>query len=296
MSKRKCKILILDHVETYISSRDLSAEYTKALRNRLIAFCRWLGGTATLDRFEARTVNDWLSYHKEAGRASMSTINSYRRGVLCIWRDAYESELIDNPPLRVKRIKVPRIVVEAFTHEEIAGLLVEADRLRGYLPNGVKRNEFMRAIILVAYCTGLRRGDLLRVKRSQIRRDGSATIIQHKTGFEVRVKLSAEAMAAVAKLKPDDGDDRLLPWAFTPNRLQTTFKAMREAAGVRPGTFRWLRRSAGSYAESVQPGAGSRLLGHADGRVFGKHYEDQDISRPNAIEPPAIVLPMIAGA
>ena len=80
------------------------------------------------------------------------------------------------------------------------------------------------------------------------------------------MKLSADAEQAVAKLKPDNDDDRLLPWPFTANRLQTTFNTLVKTAGVRKGQFRWLRRSAGSYAESVTPGAGARLLGHRDER------------------------------
>jgi integrase len=253
----------------------------------------WLGGDATLDRLESGTFNRWVTELRESGMA-LNTVDGYRRCVLCIWRDAYESELMDNPPLRIKRLKKPRIVVEAFNHAEIAAILAAADKLRGYLPNGIKRSSFMRAAILVAYCSGLRRGDILRMKRSQVRDDGSVTVLQRKTGYPVRVKLSADALEAVRKLEPDDDDDRLLPWAFTPNRLQTTFNVLVKAAGVRKGSFRWLRRSAGSYAESVQPGGGARLLGHRDERMFRRHYEDHDITQVNVIEPPPIALPKIA--
>ena len=39
-------------------------------------------------------------------------------------------------------------MVEAFNHAEIAGLLAAADKLRGYMPNGIKRSHIMRARIL----------------------------------------------------------------------------------------------------------------------------------------------------
>jgi hypothetical protein len=61
-----------------------------------------------------------------------------------------------------------------------------------------------------------------------------------------------------------------------------------KAAGVRDGCFKWLRRSAGSYADAAQAVNGSRLLGHADQRVFGKHYEDKSINRKEPIAPPKI--------
>ena len=141
----------------------------------------------------------------------------------------------------------------------------------------------------------MRRGDLLRLKRLQLRDDGTVTVLRRKTGYPVRVKLSPNALAAVRKLKPDDDNDRFLPWAFTTNRLATTFNAIVKAAGVRKGQFRWLRRSAGSYAESVQPGGGSRLLGHRDERMFRRHYEDCDITQTTVIEPPPIVPLAVIG-
>jgi integrase len=292
---RRKKILILDHLQTYIEARDLSPEYTRMLRHHVRVFCEWLGGSPTLDKFESKTFNKWVT-ELRATDAALNTVDNYRRAVLCVWRDAYEDELIDNPPLRIKRLKKPRIVVECFTHEEIAKLLAEAAKIKGYMPNGVRRSDLMRAAIISAYCTGLRRGDLLRLKRSQLNKDGIATVIQRKTGYPVRVKLSPEAIEACAKLKPDNGDDCLLPLAHGSNWLQVTFGKIVKRSGVRPGQFRWLRRSAGSYAEANTPGGGSRVLGHRDGRVFTKHYEDLSISQQHIVEVPSLPLPQVATA
>jgi integrase len=281
----------MQYVETYIEARDLCPVYCLVLRARVRVFCVWLGGAATLDRLESGVFNKWVSELRESGMA-LNTVDGYRRCVLCIWRDAYDAELIDNPPLRIKRLKKPRIVIEAFNHAEIAAILAAADKLPGYYRNGIKRSDIMRATILCAYCTGLRRGDLLRMMRSQLRDDGTATVLQRKTGYPVRVKLSPDALEAVRRLKPDTADDRLLPWAVHQNVIHVTFAKLVKAAGVRKGQFRWLRRSAGSYAETVQPGGGARLLGHRDERMFRRHYEDAEITQTTVIEPPP--LPKIA--
>jgi len=64
-------------------------------------------------------------------------------------------------------------------------------------------------------------------------------------------------------------------------------------AGLQSGTFRWLRRSAGSYAESVQRGNGAAALGHRSEGVFRTHYDDPSISKPTPIIVPALKRPAV---
>lgn len=80
--------------------------------------------------------------------------------------------------------------------------------------------------------------------------------------------------------------DRALPWPHDYHVFGRHFGMLVKRAGVRPGTFKWLRRSAGSYAESMQPGAGTRLLGHRDANVFNGFYRDDQIVQQQPIEPP----------
>jgi hypothetical protein len=61
-----------------------------------------------------------------------------------------------------------------------------------------------------------------------------------------------------------------------------------DAAGVRRGQFRWLRRSAGSYADVEKFGNGSLVLGHRDRRMFNSHYECTDITRREPVSPPTL--------
>ena len=215
----------MQHVETYIEARDLCPDYCLSLRARVRKFCLYIGPPATIDQLEPRTFNQWLGVLQQSTMRA-NTIEGYRRSVLCVWRDAYESELTEVAPLRIKRLKKQRIVVEAFTHEEIRALMAATDKLTGYLPNGIKRKDVVLLSILLAYCSGLRRGYIFRLTRSQVRSDGAATVIQRKTGYPVKIRLSPEAMKLMAKIKPDNGDDRVCPWPYTGNRLATTFKQL----------------------------------------------------------------------
>jgi integrase len=196
------------------------------------------------------------------------------------------------PPLRVRKIKLPKQIVECFTHEEIGKLILTARARKGYLANGVKRSDFWEALIMAAYATGLRRGDLVTVKRSQIGKDGRATVIQSKTGYPAVVRFPSEVMALIDRMKSDCG--RALPWPYRSDALAPRFRVIVRNANVRPGTLRWLRRSAGSYAEKMQPGSGRRLLGQQSEWVFRDHYHDLSIAPPETVEPPGLELASIA--
>jgi integrase len=214
------------------------------------------------------------------------TINTYRANVLAVWNAAYMDKLNDDPPLRVRRVKRPRLLVEAYTTAEIQQLLTASAELNGYDKIGNKRSEFWQALIHGAYSTGLRRGDLLSVPKADIRADGMYATIQSKTGYRVLVQFSPATLAHADKLRSTRG--LLIDWPYRLDAMTWAFRRVRNHAGIDHGSFRWLRRSAGSYAESIQPGAGSRALGHRNESVFRNHYEDEGISTTRPFTPPPL--------
>lgn len=161
---------VVRYLERYLLARDVSKDYADLLRARLLKFAKW-ARNPTIHRIDCELVNRFLVYLQESG-AKPFTLDGYRRAILCVWNDALLSGANDNPPTRLRKIRRPHAPVTAFTHEEIQQLLAVAESLAGWFPNGAKRSEFWRAAIHSAYSTGLRRGDLLRVQRSAIGRDG----------------------------------------------------------------------------------------------------------------------------
>ena len=203
-----------------------------------------------------------------------------------MWRAAYLERLNAHPPLRVRPIRKPRRIVCAFTREEILRLVAVCGRLPGFLPNGVRRSDFWLAMIHAAYSTGLRRGDLLAIAKDQIRTDGVVSLVQSKTGYPITVRLSADALAAIRRMPIECV--QAFPWPYHSNALPRQFRSLVKAAMIRPGQFKWLRASAGSYAESEAPGQGPRLLGHRSAAVFRAHYEDASITQTKPVTPPEL--------
>ncbi len=279
-------LTLVQYLERYLGCHDLSPEYRDKLGYQIALFIRWYGSDPKIAELNCDVVNQWLSALLTTD-LSPHTIDGYRRGLRSVWWYAFQEGDNDNPPLRLKKIRKPQQIVEAFTHEQISKLLRAADKFPGFFPtNGVRLCLLWRALILSAYSTGLRRGDLLRVKRSQIADDGMAIVVQSKTGHRVCVQFSLEAMRAIRAI--GDEHEFALPWGYHENALARQFRAIRMAADIDRGSFRWLRRSAGSYAEAAQPGAGSRLLGHRTLSVFNGHYNDESISVSRPVAPPEL--------
>lgn len=274
---------LISYADRYLLGRSVTANYAKTLRTQVAAYADWCGGDPGIDSLCMEHVNEWLTELDESG-VSVWSLRGYRQAILSIWNAAFDAGDNPHPPLRVKLFKRPRVVVEAYTHEEIHTLLDHVLRVNKKHSDGNHARDFWQAAIHVAYCCGPRRGDLLRVKRKQVSADGTLSFVQHKTGFPHRVKLSTAAREYCSQLR----GSMLLPWPYQPDYFSKTFAKLRKAAGITRGSFKWIRRSAGSYAERECPGAGARLLGHRDESVFRRFYEDTSISSTLPPQPPPL--------
>ncbi len=271
------------YTDRYLLARDVSIDYAASVRFRVSEFVSWCGSEIDISELHTDIANAWLADLSKSGMSPW-TIDGYRRSLLAPWNDAYECGDTEHPPFRLRRIKKRRLLVLAYTHEEILKLLATAATLKGRLKDGNKRSDFWQAAIHVAYSCGPRRGDLLELNSSELMPDGRLVFVQHKTGFPNPVRLSPDAMKFCARLK----GTRLLPWPHGKDWFSKQFKRLRESAGVTRGTFKWIRRSAGSYAERDQKGSGARLLGHRNGDVFRQFYEDMTISGERPAEAPPL--------
>lgn len=289
--KRKGPTLT-EYAERFLAERDVSEIYIYQVRLRVLKLNEWAGRELLVSELTCELMNQWLADLLATPGLSPYTVNTYRANVLAVWNAAIMDGLNDCHPARLRRVKKPRRIIEAYSHAEIRQLLAEAARLKTKHPDGNRRADWWQAFIHAAYSTGLRRGDLLAIPAKRVSEDGQYATIMRKTGYRVTVKFSAETMRFAHQLQHTEG--LLLPWPYRLDAMSWSFRRIRKRAGIDRGSIKWLRRSAGSYAESIQRGAGATLLGHRNESVFRNHYEDQDLTTSTAIEPPTIALSLPA--
>ena len=139
--------------------------------------------------------------------------------------------------------------------------------------------------IRMSWDTGLRSCDLLDLAPDQIR-EGMVSTRQSKTGQLICHRLHKSTLEAIEAIDPSE---RVLifPWPNRREAFQRAVRRLTKRAGM-TGTFKWLRKSSGSYVEASHPGCGSRHLGHRDSTMFDKHYHDQTLTAASKPMPPEL--------
>jgi len=240
---------------------------------RIVAdlFERWAGGPVRLVDLDERSVSAWL---RDLGQThAPATCRSKRVGLLALWRAAAEEGLCDPPARRVRSVPVPIVTVEAWDADEVRRLLATVRTLRGRHPCGLSRPEWWDLAIRVAWDTGLRRGDQFRLAVASVQPDGTGWWTQSKTGRPVAFRL-ADGTLGMLRASLERAPRKLVcPWEASLEGFASQFRRIVRIAGVRPGTWKWLRRGSASDVEAQVPGEGAAQVGHAPGsRVAAIHY------------------------
>jgi integrase len=271
---------LTDFTTQYISLRRLSPDYETRLRKRAAAFQLHAGKAALADLLTEAAVNAFL----RSLVLGEYTVRCYRADLLTLWNAAADDDLVPYPlPRRIYRTDVTPLLVECYTVEEARELRDVAKLLKGNYPNGVARREYWAAAIPLAWDTGIRRGDVWRFRREFVRRDGVMRMMQGKTKKPVRARLRDSTVAALDKI----GRKQPCEWPIDPTFFGKHFQRLVKASGVGRGTFRWLRRSSGSYVDAAHPGAGYKHLGHTSPGTFDRHY-DAKLGDDNLPAPPEL--------
>ncbi len=269
---------LIDHAERYLLGRETTPVYARQIRSRCGEFARWLG-----DRdVSAELLNRFLI---DLGPTlAASTVRGYRTAILSVLRSADWT-----PEMQVRSIRVSLSRIECFTAEEIVAQIKAAGRMKGELPNGMTNADFWTLAIHAGYGIGVRQADLLAVRKAEIADDGTHTIRPSKTSRfnkEITVRFPPSAMVLIRR----HSLEYAVPWPHSQEHFRQEFKALLIAAGVRRGSWKWLRRSAGTFAELHRAGDGHRLLGNS-AKIFAKHYDASASIDPRPISPPPLMVP-----
>ena len=217
------------------------------------------------EAFDCQRVNDWLDELRET--RAPDTVRTQRGNLLVVWWWAYREGLVREPPLRVRRLRPISRSPTAWTVEEVRTLIAAAESYQ-------TRPHWTGSLIRAAYDTGLRLGDLLSLRRDQV--GPTLRVTQHKTRRVIHLVLRPETLTAIDRhvaIAPP----HILAWPLWGRReaFYRHFNRIVRAADIRPGTFRWLRRTAATQLERIEPGRGTELLGHQSRSTTEAWYIDR---------------------
>jgi hypothetical protein len=254
---------LLEFVTRYIEARPVCEGYARNLRKRAAKLAVFAGRGDLESVLNEATVNAYLA---SLNGLSPFTKNKYRADFLAVWRAAADEDRVPYPiARRIRKEKSPARVVECYLLHEVRVLVVAAEHLEGAYNNGVARREYWPAIIRAAWDSGLRRGDLWRIRSSMIRKDRTAVVVQNKTGQQIVVRFHPSTVKAIQRAGGS------LEWPICEWCFGVHFQEIVALTGLGKGTFRWLRRGSGSRIDADHPGQGHNHLGN--GRtIFDRHY------------------------
>jgi integrase len=217
----------------------------------------------------------WL---RERGLAP-ATINHHRSGWFAVWNLACQRKLITQAP-SVPKFRVHRDVPDAWTADEAARILEAASRIYpGRTAQGIPIGKLWRAIVLVLWYTGLRRGTLLKLRPADVDlQNGWLTVpaaaMKNRTGK--RYKLGPDAIEALADIW-DPNRARLFPLRW--ERAADHFRAVLKLAGIQTSggsmsMFHRFRRTVATLV-AVKKGlhAAMELLGHSSIEVTLRYID-----------------------
>ncbi len=262
--------------------RGVTRHVATRLAHSVALFSAWLGHQAILTDFNREAIAGWLADLNE--RYAAYSVWQYTGDLLLIWRDAAVSGFCEPPPPRIRRHK-PRPLPIAWTQDEIADILRVCGQLTGTFPSGAPRPLYCTGLVRAAWSTGLRRSDLWRLDRNQVRPDGAVILRQNKTGAPHQPRFrpaTYEIWTQLPGIRP-------LANPYRTEKAWYAFwrKHVIEPARVRPGCLQQLRRSGATHLAIEHPEAVQRYLGHASPEMQA-WYVDWSIARPQQFLPPEL--------
>lgn len=217
------------------------------------------------------------------GLRASSTNNAHRSILFTMWRHAYDLGLVPQLP-RVKKLREQQHEPDSWDTAELSRLLAatscmrDRHKWRGCVP----ADKWWRALILVAWWTGLRASSLLRIQSADVDLDSRwlyAAPGAMKTRNGKRFRLGQDAIDAVRDISQPPRK-LLFEFPYRREALWRQFRSIQAAAGLphngRPvSRLHKLRRSVCTQA-AVHGGlpAAVALLGHSTPTVTITRYLD----------------------
>ena len=262
------------YAENYNLLRDVKPETIRQYTIAAKLFERWAGQPVKLLELDEHSVSAWLRDYATTG-VEPETVRSKKVAILALWRAAADDGLCEPPTRRVRSVKCPFKAPTCWTWEEVSAPLTACQGLQRWHRTGLRRSAWFDLAIRMAWDTGLRQGDQWRLPVADVRPDGAVSLVQSKTGRPVACQLSPstiEALRASLELAPRQ---LVTPWMASHETFDDQFRRLVQKSGIRPGTWKWLRRASATDVELQRPGSATAHLGHVPGsRIAERSYID----------------------
>lgn len=273
------KDLLLLYVDEH--EHGIKDSYKQFLYACTQCYSSFLGKEADISDLNRHNVNryvDWMVLNR-----ARCTVKSQRTGLLVLWRFAASRELCEQPV----NIRCPKKVqrrITTWTRSEVSILRDFCLDLRGSLKNGIPKSIYFASLVQAGYETGFRLADQLSLERDWIRPsngEGCLTIIEGKTGKESRRMLTKGTLELI-DLSMTFSPDRRLIWPLWARResFYDAFGKIVLGAGIRQGTYRYLRRTAATDVDIQNPGFGQEFLNHSSPQITKESYLDRWQTNP----------------
>lgn len=263
-----------DYVNQYATTRSLAPATAQQYEIAVARFEEFAGDGIRLEQLDEMQLSAWLQAYAE--NAKPATVRSKRNAILALWRAAADDFLCEPPRRRVRMARVPWKPPVCWSLEEVRQLIRTASTMPRWHRCGLRRREWWPLAIRLAWDTGLRWGDLVRLRFDDIH-DGVVVVTQRKTRLPQVSRLQPSTVQAVEASRESCPRDAVVAWTASHETFNKQVRLLVSKAGVRPGTWKWLRRGGATDVEIQEPGRGasSRHLGHRPGsNIAPMHYLD----------------------
>jgi integrase len=270
---------------SYVLEKELSAGYEYQLTYALSRLEEWIGRKSSCDVFNNDSINQWLR-DEQNGELTGRSRKNLRTSIVTLWKYAAQKDLCDEPN-RVRKVKVPDTVPDAWDFETLARFASGAKQLPGTFANQVSRSIYFHTLIWFCFETGLRRADALKTDVRTIK-DYVIPVVQNKTSrlHAARITFNTfnDLMAISIHLKERGDSQWFCPLAFPGciSQLYYWLQRCRELSGVSVGernrSMQHLRRTGATAVEAESPHSAWKYLGHASPNLARKSYIDRRLS------------------
>ena len=261
--------------EDYLGARSVCAKHAASVR-ALASRCQHLS---------TDFVNQYLKSRLES--LSSVTVANERRLIMTVWKWAWETGRVDDPPRGVMRIQQRPKPIRAWTLGELGLVSAATAKSCGIkMRCGADRGDFLHCWILLGYETGARWGDLWKMKADDLQ--GNVIRWQtNKTGECQHRPLTESCMKAIEAMLKKSPDGRILGWVCNKRYAMALMKRHLNDCGL-DGSSKWLRRSGATHVEQFSPGKAKVFLGHRSPGMADRHYIDHSQLRRDDVVVPGI--------